>query len=47
MLGALLRAVHLVDKDSLIEPLNERFGRLAARNIKAFERAYDETKILE
>ncbi len=47
MLGALLSVADLMDKESLIEPLNERFGRLAARNIKAFERAYNETKILE
>jgi len=47
MLGALIRAAGLVDKTSMIEPLRERFGRLAERNIKAFERAYDETKILE
>lgn len=47
MLGALLRAAHLVDKESVIEPLKDRFGRLAERNIKAFERAYNETRILE
>ncbi len=46
MLGALLRASEVVDKGAMIEPLQERFGRLAERNIKAFERAYNETKIL-
>ena len=47
MLGALLKVTDLVEKDSLIDSINKRFGRLAARNIKAFERAYHETKILE
>ena len=46
MLGALLKASEVVDKEAMIEPLQERFGRLAERNIKAFERAYKETKIL-
>ncbi|MBW2038510.1 MAG: pyruvate ferredoxin oxidoreductase subunit gamma [Deltaproteobacteria bacterium] len=47
MLGALLRAAEVADKGSMIEPLQERFGRLAEKNIKALERAYNETKILE
>jgi pyruvate ferredoxin oxidoreductase gamma subunit len=46
MLGALLKASEVVDKGAMIEPLQERFGRLAERNIKAFERAYKETKII-
>jgi pyruvate ferredoxin oxidoreductase gamma subunit len=46
MLGALLKASEIVDKGAMIEPLQERFGRLAERNIKALERAYKETKIL-
>ena len=46
MLGALLKAAEVVDKGSMIEPLQERFGRIAERNIKAFERAYKETKLL-
>jgi pyruvate ferredoxin oxidoreductase gamma subunit len=45
MLGALLKASEVMDKEAMIEPLQERFGRLAERNIKAFERAYKETKI--
>jgi pyruvate ferredoxin oxidoreductase gamma subunit len=45
MLGALLRSEAVVDKGAMIEPLQQRFGRLAERNIKAFERAYKETKI--
>jgi Pyruvate/2-oxoacid:ferredoxin oxidoreductase gamma subunit len=46
MLGALLKAAEVVDKGSMIEPLQKRFGRIAERNIKAFERAYKETKLL-
>lgn len=46
MLGALLKAVELIPMDSLIPPLQERFGRVAERNIKAFERAYQETRVL-
>jgi pyruvate ferredoxin oxidoreductase gamma subunit len=46
MLGALLKASEVVDKGSMIEPLQNRFGRIAERNIKAFERAYQETKLL-
>jgi pyruvate ferredoxin oxidoreductase gamma subunit len=46
MLGALLKSSEVVDKGAMIAPLQERFGRLAERNIKAFERAYRETRIL-
>jgi len=46
MLGALLKATAVVNKGAMIEPFRERFGRLADRNIKAFERAYKETQIL-
>jgi len=46
MLGALLKASEVVDKGAMIEPLRKRFGRIAERNIKAFERAYKETRIL-
>ncbi len=44
MLGALLKAREIVPHEALIEPLNKRFGRIAAKNIKAFQRAYAETK---
>jgi pyruvate ferredoxin oxidoreductase gamma subunit len=45
MLGALLRAKAVVDPASLIEPLRERFGRIAEKNIKAFKRAFEETEL--
>ena len=47
MLGALLRATGVVEMESLIEPLKERFDRLAERNINAMKRAYQETVIQE
>jgi pyruvate ferredoxin oxidoreductase gamma subunit len=45
MLGGLLKAKPIVDHDSLIEPLRERFGRIAEKNINAFKRAIKETEL--
>ena len=47
MIGALLKAVEVVKVESMIEPLKERFGRLAERNIAAMKRAYEETSVKE
>jgi pyruvate ferredoxin oxidoreductase gamma subunit len=47
MLGALLKATGIVKPESLYEPLRERFGRLAERNIKAMEIAFKETVVKE
>jgi pyruvate ferredoxin oxidoreductase gamma subunit len=47
MLGALLKAVSLVELDSLKAPLDARFGKIAAKNLKSLERAYNETQIEE
>ncbi|MBN1546835.1 MAG: pyruvate ferredoxin oxidoreductase subunit gamma [Syntrophaceae bacterium] len=44
MLGAVMKATKLVKMTSAEAPLQERFGRLAPRNIKAMNRAYDELK---
>ncbi len=41
MIGALLKAAGVVKLESLIEPLKERFGRLAERNINAMQQAYE------
>jgi pyruvate ferredoxin oxidoreductase gamma subunit len=43
MLGCLIRADEVVKKESFIAPLKERFGRIAEKNIAAFERAYQNT----
>jgi len=45
MLGALLKATSIVDKERLIEQVRERFGRIADGNIKALERAYREAVV--
>lgn len=47
MLGALLRATGLVNKDQLIEQLKIRFGRIAQGNINAFNRSFEECVIYE
>lgn len=46
MLGSLVKATGLVNKESFIPPFKERFGRIAEKNIAAFERAYQETIIV-
>jgi pyruvate ferredoxin oxidoreductase gamma subunit len=44
LLGSLVRASGgLVRKESFIPPFKERFGRIAEKNISAFERAYQDT----
>jgi pyruvate ferredoxin oxidoreductase gamma subunit len=45
MLGALLKARAVVPVEGLIAPLEKRFGRIAAKNIAAFRRAYEEAAI--
>jgi len=47
MIGALLRTTGVVKLESLFEPLRQRFGRLAERNIAAMKRAYEETSVKE
>ena len=47
MLGALIRATGVVSLESLIEPLEDRFGRLAERNINAMKKAFGETIVKE
>jgi len=45
MLGAAVKAAELVPVEALVGPLEARFGRIAAKNIKALRRAYTETEI--
>ena len=47
MIGALLKATGVVDMNSLAQPLNDRFGRLAERNQNAMELAFENTGIKE
>lgn len=44
MLGALLAMTSVVEEQHLIEPLKNRFGRIAEKNINAMKRAMSETK---
>lgn len=45
MLGAVLRATRALKLESLDAPIEERFGRIAAKNKNALKRAYDSVKI--
>lgn len=47
MLGALLKVTGVVAVESLNEPLEIRFGKLAGKNADAMKRAFDETEIKE
>jgi len=47
MVGALLRATGVTALESLFQPLRDRFGRLAERNIDAMKMAYEETSVKE
>ena len=47
LLGAVLRATGVVELESLFEPLRQRFGRLAERNIDAMKKAFEETVVKE
>jgi len=44
MLGALVKVTGVIKPESIEKPLEERFGRIAERNLKAFKRAYEEVK---
>jgi len=47
MVGALVMATGVVKLESLLEPLRDRFGKIAEKNIAAMRRAYDETALKE
>jgi pyruvate ferredoxin oxidoreductase gamma subunit len=47
MIGALVKASGIVGMESLLEPLRHRFGRIAEKNIKVCQRAFEETVIEE
>ena len=47
LLGAMLKATDLLPISALKGPLQDRFGRIADKNIVAFERAYEETVVEE
>jgi pyruvate ferredoxin oxidoreductase gamma subunit len=45
MIGALVKATGVVKVESLLEPVHERFGRLAEKNTNAIKRAIEQTVI--
>ena len=45
MLGALLKVEPLIKLESIFEPLKERFGKIADKNIEASKLAYEQVKI--
>jgi len=47
MLGAVIKALGVVELESLREPIEHRFGKIADRNLNAMKRAYEETLIEE
>ena len=44
MLGALIKCTNAVKIESVKEPVDHRFGRIANKNLAAMKRAYDEVK---
>ena len=45
MLGALIKALDIVKLDSVKDPIEHRFGRIAQKNLAALKRAHKEVKI--
>lgn len=43
MIGALIKATNILQQESLIEPLQHRFGKRAEGNIQAMRKAYERT----
>jgi pyruvate ferredoxin oxidoreductase gamma subunit len=46
MVGALIKSTGLMDVESLKNPFNRRFGKIAPKNIQAMERAFSETLVM-
>jgi len=47
MLGSLIKATNVVDIEALEEPIRNRFGVIAQKNINAYMRAYKDTVIIK
>jgi pyruvate ferredoxin oxidoreductase gamma subunit len=45
MLGALIKVLDIVKLDSVKEPMERRFGRIAQKNLAALKRAHEEVRI--
>ncbi len=44
MLGAVLKATGVLNLNAMKSPLEHRFGRVAAKNMSAMKRAFNELK---
>jgi pyruvate ferredoxin oxidoreductase gamma subunit len=44
MLGALVKVTGIIKPESMKEPFEQRFGKIAGKNLKSFNRAYEEVK---
>lgn len=44
MLGALLKVAKVAKLESIVHPIEEKFGRIAAKNLAAAKKAYNEVK---
>ncbi len=47
MLGSLIKATNIVGMESMGEPIQNRFGKIAQKNVNAYTRAHKETKIIK
>lgn len=45
MIGAVLKATKVLSLESLLAPIDERFGKIANKNKNALKRAHDEVKM--
>ena len=45
MLGALIKVLDIVKLDSVKEPIEHRFGRIAQKNLAALKKAYEDVKV--
>lgn len=46
MIGALLKVTGVMELGAMKEAIENRFGRIAQKNLNAMKRAYDEIQIL-
>jgi pyruvate ferredoxin oxidoreductase gamma subunit len=46
MVGAFVKATGIIDIPALEGPFQRRFGKIAARNIEAMKRAFEETQVV-
>jgi len=47
MVGALVKGTGILTVEALVEPFNRRFGKIAARNIQAMKRAWEEVALVQ